>query len=203
MTLGFICSFVLMVFGILFYALLFVLKLAVGVNKGSFERNAIPDEEMFIRRIRASDKEYKRIFDEIMSHYKEDNRVRPYTQNYLIKEFKDDLFYIYGSNYKDEVSLDGFRARAGYFSEINFVNWFVALRLAKVGKAIPEWKDELRLNYGVEELVNRRICRRIEYYWNQKGLDVHLEQIGDGRLAYMKPSKFVYHLFDSPNYKWK
>lgn len=202
MTLGFICSFIIMVFIFLFYAFVFVVKAIISVNKGFFDKKAIPNEESFIRGIRASDEEYKEAFDQIMFHYKKANRNKPFDQDYLIKNFEDDLRFIYGDDFKDGVSMEGLRARVGYFKMINFVNWFVALRLAKSGKAIPEWKDELKLDFGIDDGVNYRICQRIEYHWNQNGLDVHLEQVGKGRFACMKPSKFVYHSFDSPNYKW-
>lgn len=197
MTLGFICSFIVMVFGIGIYALIGLISLISGIaNAPGVERARIAEEE-FKKRIKINvgkQLDYQVEMRGWLSQEKFKN---------IYDEFGTELRYIFGDDYEQEFKRFFKRNRWGrdYYK---LADHLAMIRLAKIGQG--DWL--INVDFDKDSFDRSlKYCKVIEDCWRKAGIDVHLELLKSKKEPvryYMIPSEIRHHgiLGPGPDFRW-
>lgn len=195
MTLGFICSFIVMVFGIGIYALIGLISLISGVANAPGVQKARIAEEEFKERVKI---DYGK---ELQYRFEIEKWLDTEKYQYIFDEFGEELRYIFGTNYEKE--FKEFFRRNRYGRSLNKLAGRLALiRLAKIGQG--EWLIDVDFDKS-SFARSLRYCKVIEDSWRKAGIDVHLELLKTNTKPeryYMIPAETNHHGLTKPDFRW-
>lgn len=170
MTLGFIFSYLLVVFGFTGYALMFIKDVRHRKSLASFESDVKHIEDALRSSLTPNDNEDTAVWREIDAMIKKGKLEKSDYTYYLSTYLADDFEYIFGINYKERVKK--LYSKLRYYDEINFKYWCIALKLAEKGKGFFMLDYyRFRLNFDPNDYsTSLRAARRIEQLWEAAGV---------------------------------
>lgn len=201
MTLGFIFSFIVMVFGIGIYLLVGIARLLLGAATSDGRRQELENERILRERLRVDNGEYFKRRFELSDAVKAARAAKKDPAERILQIMPDDIRKVFGENYEKDFK-EYFRAHENFSPFDKMVKKLTMLQMARLGQGeIFQYLDFDESNFE----RSLKYCQAIEENWRTAGIDIHFElrkTTGKKPEYYMFPTEACYHFISTPDFRW-
>ncbi len=193
MTLGYICSFIFLVFGLCAYLLAFLFRLFAGAlyNRGRQQYEA--DADRLRQQLAYTRSEYLDAFTKMH---------KLVATKKIINEYRHEMYQLFGNDWADELDRMAHREKIG-LQYSNLYMWLARIDLARNGKC----DTNMLLNFdGIGPTEhNLMAVKCIEDNLRKYGLDVRMEIAKVNNTSYYaRVSNLEFHgALNPPTYMWE